>query len=58
MYGYIYIIKNDINNNVYIGKTVQDITKRFNKHKNDMYRAKYEKRPLYSAFNKYGVEHF
>lgn len=56
--GYIYIIKNDINDHVYIGKTIQNINKRFAQHKKDMNRTNFEKRPLYAAFQKYGIEHF
>lgn len=56
--GYIYIIKNDINNKVYIGKTIQSINQRFNQHKKDRHRKGFDHRPLYRAFNKYGIEHF
>jgi len=55
---YIYIIKNDINNKVYIGKTAWDINKRFKEHCRDSEKRKNEKRPLYNAMNKYGIEHF
>jgi len=55
---YIYIIKNDINNKVYIGKTIWDINKRFKEHCRDSEKRKNEKRPLYNAMNKYGIEHF
>ncbi len=58
MIGYIYIIKNDINTKVYIGKTTTAIQDRFKDHIYDAKRKKNEKRPLYSAINKYGIEHF
>ncbi len=55
---YIYKITNDINNKVYIGKTQFSIEKRFWEHCRDSKKRKNEKRPLYSAMNKYGIEHF
>lgn len=58
MYGYIYKITNTKNNKVYIGKTIYSIEKRFEEHKKDAKRRGKEKRPLYNAMNKYGVENF
>lgn len=55
---YIYQIQNDINNKLYIGKTEHPIEKRFREHCKDAYRNRCEKRPLYAAMRKYGVEHF
>ena len=55
---YIYKITNDINGKVYIGKTYNSIEKRFKEHCKDRLKRGYEQRPLYSAMNKYGVEHF
>lgn len=55
---YIYQIVNDINNKIYVGKTEFSIEKRFQEHCNDAYRERCEKRPLYAAIRKYGVEHF
>jgi group I intron endonuclease len=55
---YIYKITNDRNGKMYIGKTEYTIEKRFNEHINDSKRERCEKRPLYDAMNKYGVEHF
>lgn len=55
---YIYKITNDVNNKLYIGKTDFSIEKRFQEHCNDAFRQKNEKRPLYSAMRKYGIEHF
>ena len=53
---YIYKITNNINDKVYIGQTINDPLKRWQKHLSD---AK-EKRPypLYYAMNKYGIENF
>ena len=56
--GYIYKITNDINDKVYIGKTEFDIEKRFKEHYQESFRQCEEKRPLYNAINKYGIEHF
>ena len=55
---YIYKITNDINGKVYIGKTEHSIEKRFKEHCRDRLKRQCEKRPLYSAMNKYGIEHF
>ena len=52
---YIYVIKNDINDKVYIGKTQKSIQERFKKHIQDSKRKCCEKRPLYNAINKYGI---
>lgn len=58
MTGYIYKISNDINNKVYIGKTCYSIEKRFKEHCSDCTKRELEKRPLYNAMQKYGIEHF
>lgn len=55
---YIYQIVNDINQKIYVGKTEFSIEKRFKEHCQDAFRERNEKRPLYSAMRKYGVEHF
>ena len=55
---YVYKITNDINEKVYIGKTYFSIEKRFSEHCKDSQRERHEKRPLYSAMQKYGIEHF
>lgn len=58
MLGRIYKIWNDINDKLYIGKTVLDIEERWKEHCSDYKRERCEKRPLYNAMSKYGVEHF
>lgn len=55
---YIYKITNKINNKIYIGKTLKSIEERFKEHCSDYKRRDYEKRPLYSAMKKYGIENF
>ena len=57
--GYIYKIINDVNGKIYVGKTeYADPEKRWKEHLFDYQRRRCEKRPLYSAMNKYGTEHF
>lgn len=58
MNGYIYKITNQINQKIYIGKTVNSIGARWKEHLHDYKRPQYEKRPLYEAMNKYGIENF
>ena len=55
---YIYQITNDINNKIYIGKTEFSIEKRFKEHCKDAFKSRNERRPLYAAMQKYGIEHF
>lgn len=55
---YIYQIINDINGKVYVGKTEFSIEKRFQEHCRDYKKDFNEKRPLYAAMRKYGIEHF
>lgn len=54
----IYKITNDINDKVYVGKTENSLKKRFAEHCTDSQKRIEEKRPLYAAMRKYGVEHF
>lgn len=58
MTGFIYVITNDINRKQYVGKTTDTIEKRFKAHLEEYQKIRYEKRPLYRAMNKYGIEHF
>ena len=58
MKGKIYKIYNDVNDKLYIGKTVSSIEKRFQEPCDDSKKERCEKRPLYNAMNKYGIEHF
>lgn len=55
---YIYKITNIINNKCYIGKTLKTIQERWKEHCNDYLKRDEEKRPLYSAMKKYGIESF
>ena len=54
--GSLYIIKNNINDKVYIGKTYARAEVRFKEHIRDCKR--FPDRPLYRAINKYGAEAF
>lgn len=55
---YIYKITNQINRKAYIGKTMKTIEERWQEHCHDYARARCEKRPLYAAMKKYGIENF
>lgn len=52
--GYIYKIKNKIDNKTYIGQTTQDLESRWRNHRKNSSKCRY----LKSAFKKYGVENF
>lgn len=55
---YIYCITNTINNKRYVGKTTQTLEERFKEHCRDSFKERCNKRPLYDAMNKYGIENF
>ena len=55
---YIYKITNILNDKIYIGKTNSTIEQRWKQHCSDRKRTRCEKRPLYDAMNKYGIENF
>ena len=55
---YIYKIINNVNQKMYIGKTTRTIEERFKEHCKDYKKRDLEKRPLYSAMKKYGIENF
>lgn len=54
-YGSIYAIKNDVNEKMYIGRTVQTLEKRFSEH---LSQAKKKDAKLQQAMREIGVEHF
>lgn len=55
---YIYKITNLINGKMYVGKTSNTIEERWREHVSDSHKERCEKRPLYDAFNKYGIDNF
>lgn len=55
--GFIYIIKNTINEKVYIGQTTNTIEYRFSQHL-DCAKRNYKNSILYNAMRKYGSKHF
>ena len=58
MFGNIYLIYNDINEKVYIGKTYLSIEKRFSMHIHDYLKKRNINRPLYKAMKKYSPSKF
>lgn len=58
MNGLIYKITNNLSGKSYIGQTTKTLEERFNQHIKDSKYSHTERRPLYEAFNKYGIENF
>ena len=56
--GYIYVIKNDVNDKIYVGKTTDTLSNRFSKHCWEAINQPQKTSPLHSAMAKYGVNHF
>ena len=54
--GKIYKISNDIDDQIYVGSTIQTLNSRFTKHKYKSKRSPNIK--LYKHFAKLGIEHF
>lgn len=54
---YIYLISNDVNNKVYVGKTVTTIDTRYNKHISEAF-TKRSEYAIHRAMRKYGISHF
>ena len=53
--GKIYVIRNYINDKVYIGSTTQSLSKRFSLHKSDLHKRKYK---IYNIMNELKFENF
>jgi group I intron endonuclease len=53
----VYIIRNIVNNNIYIGSSV-NIKKRFCQHRNSLRKNKHHNKYLQHSWNKYGEENF
>lgn len=58
MIGHIYLIVNNINGKLYVGKTYTTLDKRFKEHVSDSKKERNRNRPLYRAINKYGHDNF
>jgi hypothetical protein len=56
--GYIYVITNLLNSKKYVGKTTTTIKERWQEHCADSKKPRCNRRPLYNAFAKYGIENF
>ena len=55
--GTLYLISNDINDKLYIGKTYKTLKQRWKMHVSDSKKDN-KNRHLYNAMKKYGIEHF
>jgi len=56
--GKIYKIVNDIDNELYVGSSIQPLSKRMVEHRSHSKYDQYNKTKLYVHFQKIGVEHF
>ena len=56
--GWIYCIRNKINDKKYIGQTSWNINKRISKHKGQLINNKHYNKNLQEDFNKYGMDNF
>ena len=56
MIGYIYVVKNKLNNLMYVGSTIRDLETRMKQHLKDMY--KFTNFKLYKAMNEFKAENF
>ena len=56
--GFIYMLTNNLNGKVYIGKTEKTVEERWKQHKRDSKRDYYKYRSIYQALNKSGEENF
>ena len=55
--GIIYLITNNLNKKVYIGKTIRSLQSRWSEHLRDMHNPQRDNK-LYRAMNKYGSDNF
>ena len=53
----IYKIENLINGKIYVGQS-NNIERRFSQHKSPYEQKRFSDKPLYKAFQKYGIENF
>ena len=58
MIGKLYIIRNTVNDKVYVGKTYKPLEQRFKEHKKESKRERNKTRHLYKAINSIGFDKF
>ena len=56
--GKIYCIRNWVDDDVYVGSTIQPLSKRMQKHRDDSRKEKQQNRKLYKKMNELGIEQF
>lgn len=56
MFGRIYLIKNDVNDKVYVGKTIRELKQRMREHRSRAKRG--YKKPICIVMREIGIEHF
>ena len=56
--GKIYCIRNNINDYIYVGSTIQPLSKRMSVHRAHAVRAEKQHRPLYTQMNDLGFDAF
>ena len=56
--GYIYCIRNTVNDKVYVGKTDISVEARFKMHLKEYHKTRVERRPIYDAMKKHGADKF
>jgi group I intron endonuclease len=56
--GKIYVIRNHINDKVYVGSTTQSLSKRWGEHKKSYKMMKERSRKIYQAIMEYGIDRF
>ena len=54
----IYVIRNTINNMVYVGSTTQPLSRRMVEHRSRFNKKSFSFKKLYVAFGDIGIEHF
>ena len=56
--GKIYCIRNNVDDDIYVGSTTQPLSKRMAKHRGDNKKEKQHNRKLHAKINELGIEHF
>ena len=58
IYGFIYMIKNKLNNKIYIGQTTRNLNKRYYEYKSAYNKQTFYNQYLLNSYNKYGFDNF